>query len=84
MKVEAKGDLDFQISDLVKNLMGLIFNPCGEFRWSPEGSISQIHSPQLHVGTPGIFFRSFKVCSDAIERMGCEKQRETTVPTHRY
>ena len=35
-----------------KTLMELIFNPCGEFQWSPEG---QIHSPHLHVGTPGIF-----------------------------
>ena len=38
-----------------KTLMELIFNPCGEFRWSPEGPVSQIHSPHLHVGTPGIF-----------------------------
>ena len=28
---------------------------CGEFRWSPEGPVSQIHSPHLHVGAPGIF-----------------------------
>ena len=28
----AKGDWDFLISDLVTNLMELIFNPCGEFR----------------------------------------------------
>ena len=28
---EAKGDLDFRISHLVKTLMELIFNPCGEF-----------------------------------------------------
>ena len=38
-----------------KTLMELIFNPFGEFRWSPEDSFSQIHSPHLHVGTPGIF-----------------------------
>ena len=38
-----------------KTLMELIFNPCGEFRWSPEGPVSQIHSPHLHVGAPGIF-----------------------------
>ena len=36
-------------------LMELIFNPCGEFRWSPGGSLSQNHSPHLHVGAPGIF-----------------------------
>ena len=33
----------------------IYFNPCGEFRWSPEGPVSQIHSPHLHVGAPGIF-----------------------------
>ena len=38
-----------------KTLMELIFNLCGEFRWSPEGPVSRIHSPQLHVGVPGIF-----------------------------
>ena len=38
-----------------KTLMELIFNPCGEFRWSPEGPVSQIHSPHLHVGASGIF-----------------------------
>ena len=38
-----------------KTLMALIFNPwCGEFRWSPEGPVSQIHSPHLHAGAPGI------------------------------
>ena len=38
-----------------KILMELIFNTCGEFRWSPEGPVSQIHSPRLHVAAPGIF-----------------------------
>ena len=38
-----------------KTLMELIFNPCGEFRWSPDGPVSQIHSPHLHVGAPGNF-----------------------------
>ena len=51
----AKGDWDFWISDLVKTLMELISNPCSEFRWSLEGPVSQIHSPHLHAGTPGIF-----------------------------
>ena len=57
MDVGAKVNWDFQISDLVKKktLMEPIFNPCGEFRWSPEGPVSQIHSPLLHVGAPGIF-----------------------------
>ena len=47
-----------------KTLMELIFNPCGEFRWSPEGPVSQIHFPHLHVGVRGIFsdlVRSFQV-----------------------
>ena len=37
-----------------KTPMELIFNRCGEFRWSLEGLVSQIHSPHLH-GVPGIF-----------------------------
>ena len=51
----AKVDWDFQISDRSKTLMEPIFNTCGEFLWSPEGPVSQIHSPHLHVGAPGIF-----------------------------
>ena len=52
----AKGDWDFRIYDLIKNPDGTdILTPCGEFRWSPEGPVSQIHSPHLLVGTPGIF-----------------------------
>ena len=35
--------------------MELIFNPYGEFQWSPEGPVSHIHSPHLHVGALGIF-----------------------------
>ena len=38
-----------------KPLMELIFNPCGEFWSGPEGPVSQIHSPHLHVGASGIF-----------------------------
>ena len=38
-----------------KTLMELIFDACGEFRLSPEGPVSQIHSPHLHVGAPWIF-----------------------------
>ena len=36
-------------------LMELTFNPCGEIQWSPEGPVSQIHSPYLLVGATGIF-----------------------------
>ena len=35
--------------------MELIFNRYGEFRWSPEVPVSQIHSPDLLAGAPGIF-----------------------------
>ena len=38
-----------------KTLMELIFNPYGEFRWSPEGPVSQIHSPHHHVDVLAIF-----------------------------
>ena len=47
-----------------KTLRGLIFNSCCEFRSSPEGPFSQIHSPHLHGMTPGIFsdlLRSVKI-----------------------
>ena len=54
-KTWMKGDWDFRISDLVKTLMEQIFNPFGEFQWSPEGPVSQIHSPRLRAGSPGIF-----------------------------
>ena len=37
---------------------------------SPEGPVSQIHSPHLHVGAPGIF--SDPLRSDAVERWGAE------------
>ena len=56
-------------------------NACGEFRWSPEGSVSQIHSPHLHVGAPGIFshlLRSVQI----LKRVGCGKQWEATASIH--
>ena len=54
----AKGDVGFLDlwSVWKKTQMELIFNPCGEFRWSPESPVSQIQSPQLHLGAPGIFW----------------------------
>ena len=33
--------------------------PYGEFRWSLESPVSQIHSPHLHVGTPGSGRRTY-------------------------
>ena len=38
-----------------KTLMELVFNPCGEFQWSPGGPVTQIHSARLLIGAPGIF-----------------------------
>ena len=38
-----------------ETLTELIFNPCAEFRWSPEGPVNQIQSSHLHVGAPAIF-----------------------------
>ena len=38
-----------------KTFMKLIFKPCGEFRWNPEGPVSQIQCPHLRVGASGIF-----------------------------
>ena len=43
-----------------ETLMGLIFNPCGEFRLSPEDPVSQIYSPHLHAGAPEIYQNLFK------------------------
>ena len=40
---------------MVKNPDELMFRPCTEFQSSPEGSVSKIHPPHLHVGAPGIF-----------------------------
>ena len=34
--------------------MELIYNPWGEFRWTPMGPVNQIHY-HLHFGAPGIF-----------------------------
>ena len=56
-----------------KTLMELTFNPRGEFRWSPEGPVSQIHS-QLHTSASGIF--SDLLRSIQKERLGCKKQRK--------
>ena len=38
-----------------KTLLEQMYNPCGEFPWSPKGPVSQIHSPHLHAGAPGFF-----------------------------
>ena len=40
---------------IFQQLIITLFNPCGEFRWIPEGPVSQIHSTHSHDGAPGIF-----------------------------
>ena len=40
-------------------LIGL-FNSWGEFRWSPQGPVSQIHSPHFYVGAPWNIFWSLR------------------------
>ena len=47
--------LRFQDLWSVKKTMKLTFNPCGEFRGSLEGPVSQIHSPHLHAVATRIF-----------------------------
>ena len=62
-----------------ETLMELVFNPCGEFRWSAEGPVSQIHPPHLLTGAPGIFsylLRSFQVLK---REWGAENKMKTMV-----
>ena len=71
----AKSDWDLPISDLVKNPDKLIFNPCNEIRWSPEG---QINSPHLHAGAPGIFSDILKSVQLLNEEWGTQNNGELT------
>ena len=59
-----------------KTLMELIFNPCGEFRCSPEGPVSQIHSPHLLVGAPGIFSDLLRSVQMLKREWGAESNRK--------
>ena len=59
-----------------KALRRLIFNPYGEFRWRPEGSVSQIHSPHLHVGAPGIFSDLLRSVQMLKREWGAESNRK--------
>ena len=56
-----------------KILMELIFNLSGEFRLAKSTLLTSTMM-LWHL------FRSFKACSDAKERVGCGKQRESTAP----
>ena len=63
--------------------MKLIFNPCGEFRRSPEGPVSQIHSPLLHVGAHGIFsdlLRHVQMRKESGMRKETGSQRTYSIP----
>ena len=78
------GDWDFRISDRIKTLMDLIFNPCGEFLRSPEGPVSQIHSPHLHVGVSGIFsdlWRTFRMLKREWNAKSNEKLPHLFIPS---
>ena len=58
-----------------KTLMKLIFNPYGEFRWSPEGPVSLIHSPHFHVGALGVFSDLLRF----VQTLKRERERERGV-----
>ena len=64
-----------------KTLMEPIFNPCGESRWNPEGPISQIHSPHLHTGAPGIFSDLLRSVQMLKRELGAESN---WMPLHLY
>ena len=67
----------------LKTQIGLIFNFCDEFLWSPDDPVSQIGSPHLHVGAPGIFsdlLRSGQMLKWVRRGEGCGKQRGATAP----
>ena len=62
--------------------MELIFNPCDEFRRSPEDPVPQINSPHPLCWGLWDLYRSFNVCTDPKERVGCRKQQESNAPIH--
>ena len=63
--------------------MELIFNPCGGIVYrSSEGSVSQIHSPHLHVGAHGIFLDIVR--SVQMLKVGCGKPWEATAPNQSF
>ena len=54
---------------LSKTLMELIVNPCGEFRWSPEGPVRKIHSPHL-------FSDLLRSCQMLVREWGAESNEK--------
>ena len=59
-----------------KTLMKLFFIPCGEFQCSLEGPVSQIHSPHLHTGAPGIFSGLLRSVQMLKRELGAESNRK--------
>ena len=48
-----------------KGWLALVKNPDDEFRWGPEGSVSQFYSPHFLAGVPGIFSDLFRCWSES-------------------
>ena len=66
-----------------ETLTELIFNSCGEFRWSQEGPVSQIHSPHLLVGVPGIFSDLLRSVQMLKRELGAEsKGKHLFIPSN--
>ena len=60
--------------------MELIFNPGGEFWWNPEGPVSQIHSPHLHIAAPGIFSDFLRSVQMLKREWGMGSHRTYSIP----
>ena len=56
-----------------QTLMELVFNPCGEFRWSPKSLVSHIQTPHLLVGDPEIFWDLLK----SVQMLKTERDAES-------
>ena len=77
----AKGDWDFRISDLVKNLKERYLTSAVNFGevWRAQFAKSPLLTYTL---VPLGFFQVFQICSDAKVTMRCGKKREATAPIH--
>ena len=62
------------------------WKPCWNWYLTPVVNFGEVRKAQLAKSTlltsSLVPLRSFKVCSDAKERVGCRKQREATTPIH--
>ena len=59
-----------------KILMEVIFNPCSEFRLSPEGPVNQIHAPHLLAGVPVIFSDLLRLVQMLTREWGAESNEK--------